>query len=81
MRAAGMPYCSDAALEMGGDGDDEAGAAEKEAVGPAGETGEEGLGADAGIADEFVDLDDEGAARRSRRRGRWKRGRRRGARR
>jgi hypothetical protein len=52
----------DAAFEMGRDGDDEAGPAEYEAVGPASEGGEEGLGADAGVADELVDLDDEGAA-------------------
>ena len=62
MRAGRDAVFLDAALEMRGDGDDEAGAAEEEAVGPAGEPGEKGLGADAGIADEFVDLDDEGAA-------------------
>ena len=42
------------------DGNDEGGAAEEEAVGPACERGKNGLGSDAGVADEFVDLDDEG---------------------
>jgi hypothetical protein len=57
----GNPIFVDAAREVRGDSGDETGAAEENAVCPAGDGGEQGLGANAGIADQLIYLDHEGA--------------------
>jgi hypothetical protein len=58
----GNAVSQDATLEVRRDDDNEAGAAEEDAVRPSGKAGEEGLSADARVADDFINLDHEGAA-------------------